>query len=92
MIEKKIILDMIQVTENNCIQIRTKTSVMDDGVEIVGEFHRYVIVPGDDYSAENAKVQVICNAIHTPEVVASYQAEQAKIAAETLAQIPEIPA
>jgi hypothetical protein len=34
-------------------------------------------VPGADVSAEDAKVQVIAASIHTPEVVAAYQAAQA---------------
>ena len=29
-----------------------------------------------DYSNEDAKVQAICAAIHTPEVVAAYEAAQ----------------
>jgi len=31
-------------------------------------------VPGADYSGEDARVQAICAATHTAEVVAAYQA------------------
>jgi len=44
--------------------------------EISSVFHRHVIYPGDDYSAEDAKVQAICAAVHTAEVIAAYQAAQ----------------
>ena len=49
---------------------------MEDGKQISGTFHRHVVAPGDDYSAEDARVQAICEATHTAEVVAAYQAAQ----------------
>ena len=76
MLEKVISVDLIEVVENGCIQIRTKTAIKEDGVEISSKFHRHVVVPGDDYSAEDAKVQAICAAVHTAEVIATYQAAQ----------------
>ena len=57
-------------------QIRTCTRIIEDGKQISGTFHRHVVAPGDDYSAEDAKVQAICAAVHTPEVIAAYQAAQ----------------
>jgi len=39
-------------------------------------FHRHVVAPGQDYSGEDAKVQALCAAIHTPAVIAAYQAAQ----------------
>lgn len=76
---KKIIsVDLIEVIENGSIQVRTKTSVKEDGVEISSKFHRHVIAPGDDYSAEDAKARVICAAVHTDEVIAAYKAAQNK--------------
>jgi hypothetical protein len=77
MLEKVISVDLIEVIENGCIQVRTKTSIKEDGVEISSKFHRHVIVPGADVSAENAKVQAIAASIHTPAVIAAYQAAQA---------------
>jgi len=87
MLEKIVSVDLIEVIENGSIQVRTKTAIKEDGVEISSKFHRHVVVPGQDYSAEDAKVQAICASIHTAEVIAAYQAEQAK-----LAQPLEIPA
>ena len=74
---KKIeIVDRIEVVENGCVQVRTKTAIMEDGAQISGTFHRHVVAPGDDYSAEDAKVQAICAAVHTADVIATYQAAQ----------------
>ena len=84
MLEKIEVVDLIEVVENGCVQVRTKTAIMEDGVEISRKFHRHVVAPGDDYSGEDARVQAICSATHTPEVIAAYQAaiaQQQNIAA-----------
>ena len=73
-LEKVISVDLIEVVENGSIQVRTKTAIKEDGVEISSNFHRHVVAPGDDYIAEDAKVQAICAAVHTADVVAAYQA------------------
>jgi hypothetical protein len=75
-LEKKIVVDLAEVVENGTVQVRTKTAILEDGKEISSKFHRHVVAPGADYSAEDAKVQAICAAIHTPEVVAAYEAAQ----------------
>jgi hypothetical protein len=74
MLEKQIIIDQIQVLENGAVQVRTATKIVDDGKEISRTFHRHVVAPGDNYSAEDAKVQAICAAVHTLEVITAYQA------------------
>ena len=75
-LEKIEIVDLIEALENGCVQVRTCTRIMEDGKQISGTFHRHVINPGNDYSAEDAKVQAICAAVHTPDVIAAYQAAQ----------------
>jgi hypothetical protein len=77
-LEKIEVVDRIEVVENGCVQVRTKTTIKEDGVEISSKFHRHVVAPGDDYSAEDAKVQAICKALHTKDVVAAYKAAQVK--------------
>jgi hypothetical protein len=77
-LEKVIFTDLIEVIENGVVQVRTKTAIKEDGVEISSKFHRHVVAPGDDYSAEDARVQGICAATHTEEVVAAYQASITK--------------
>ena len=76
MLEKFTSVDLIEVIENGCIQVRTKTAIKEDGVEISSKFHRHVVVPGADVSGEDAKVQAIAASIHTAEVVAAYVASQ----------------
>lgn len=75
-LEKIISVDLIEVVENGCIQVRTKTSIMEDGKQISGSFHRHVVAPGADVSGEDAKVQAIAASIHTAEVIAAYVAAQ----------------
>ena len=77
MLEKKIIVDLIETLENGIVQVRTKTAIMEDGKQISGTFHRHVVAPGDDYSSEDARVKAICVATHTAAVVAAYKAAQA---------------
>ncbi len=74
MLEKVIIVDRIEVVENGCVQVRTKTAIKEDGAEISSKFHRHVVVPGADVSGEDAKVQAIAASIHTPSVIAAYEA------------------
>jgi hypothetical protein len=76
MLEKVISVDLIEVVENGTLQVRTKTAIKEDGVEISSQFHRHTVAPGADYSQEDAKVQAIAASIHTAEVVAAYQAAQ----------------
>jgi hypothetical protein len=73
-LEKVISVDLIEVIENGCVQVRTKTSIMENGVQISGTFHRHIVAPGTDYSAEDAKVKAICSAVHTAGVISAYQA------------------
>jgi hypothetical protein len=76
MLEKIVSVDLIEVVENGTLQVRTKTAIMEDGKQISGTFHRHIIVPGQDYSGEDAKVQAIAASIHTAEVIAAYVAAQ----------------
>ena len=76
MLEKIEVVDRIEVVENGSVQVRTKTAIMEDGKQISGNFHRHVVAPGDDYSAEDARMQAICAATHTAGVIAAYAASQ----------------
>ena len=83
-LEKIVSVDQIEVIENGSIQVRTKTAIKENGVEISSQFHRHVVVPGADVSAEDAKVKAIAASIHTAKVIAAYQeklAEQQILAA-----------
>ncbi len=76
MLEKIEIVDRIEVIENGSVQVRTKTAIMEDGKQISGNYHRHVVCPGADFSGEDARVQAICAATHTADVIAAYKATQ----------------
>lgn len=73
-LEKVVTADLVEIIENGCVQVRTKTAIMEDGEQISSTFHRHVLAPGDNYSAEDAKVKAICAVIHTESVIAAYRA------------------
>lgn len=73
-LEKQIFVDQIEVVENGCVQVRTATRIVEDGEVISSSLHRHVVAPGQDYSGEAARVQAICAATHTAEVISAYQA------------------
>jgi hypothetical protein len=75
---KEVTQDKIEIVgDYKHVQVRTKTAVMEDGVELSSGFHRHVVSAGDDYSAESTEVQAICAAVHTDAVVAAYAAHVA---------------
>ena len=84
MLKKVISVDLLEVIENGAVQVRTQTAILEDGEQISSTFHRHIVVPGANYSAEDARVQAICAAVHTDEVIAAYKASQTKITGETL--------
>ncbi len=75
-LEKQIVVDKIEVVEVGVVQVRTATRIVEDGNVISQSYHRHVVTPGQDYSNEDPKVQSVCAAVHTAEVIAAYQAMQ----------------
>ena len=75
--EKVLIVDRIEVLESGHVQVRTANRIVENGAIVSQSFHRHVVAPGDDYSGEDARVQAICAATHTPEVIATYKAATA---------------
>ena len=75
LIEKQII-DKIEVVGDvhPMVQVRRADVIEKDGVEIARSFHRHTLAPGDDISGEDPKVQAVCAAVWTDDVVAAYQA------------------
>jgi len=63
-----------EILPNQTIQIRTATVVEEDGVELARNYHRHVVVPGDDVTGEVQEVQDIAAALWTADVIAAYQA------------------
>lgn len=73
-LEKVTVVDKIEVTENGSVQVRTATRIVEDGSIISQSFHRHIVAPGSPWVGEDTRVQQVCMAVHTPEVVAAYQA------------------
>jgi len=91
--------DQIEITETGHVQVRCRKIVKDNGVVIASNvLSRKVISPGEDYSEESAKVQAICSAVHTQEVIDAYLAslpqpeDQAEEVEEEQAEEQEEPA
>jgi hypothetical protein len=75
-LEKQTKIDQIAVVENGTVQVRQATIITEDGNQISRTYHRWCIVPSQDYSDQEQQVQNICRVAHTPEVIAAYQAQQ----------------
>jgi hypothetical protein len=84
-ITKENIADKIETLEDGQVQIRTATVIKEDGVELTRTFHRHVLAPSTkvddtwgntDISGEDARVQLICNAVWTSAVKTAYQTAQ----------------
>ena len=61
------------VGEHKAVQVRTDTSIKEDGTEISRSFHRHVLHPDSDISGEHAEVQAICNTAWTDDVKAAWK-------------------
>ena len=59
------------------VQVRTATIIAEDGVEISRTFHRHVLTPDADLTAEDADVAAIAGSVFTDEAKAAYAAAQA---------------
>lgn len=78
------VVDKIEIVgQFRAVQVRTATVIYRDDEELSRSFHRHVVSAGDDYSNEDAEVQAICAAVHTPEVIAAYEADSASQAPMT---------
>ena len=79
---KVVVEDKIEILELGQLQVRTKTSVLEDSVELSSSFHRHVVVPcthngsawvDTDTSAMSARVQALATATWTDACVAAYK-------------------
>ena len=82
-LSKTVVVDKIEIVgQFKHVQCREATVISEDGVELSRSFNRHVIAPGDDTTGEPAETIAICNAVHTPEVIAAYEAMLATQEAE----------
>jgi hypothetical protein len=75
-LDKQTKIDRIEVVENGTVQVRQATIITEDGNQISRTYHRWCVTPGEDYSEQEQQVQDICKVLHTPEVIAAYNAQQ----------------
>jgi hypothetical protein len=76
MFEKTTVVDRIEVLADQTVAVRYVVTVTEDGQPFAEQVKGNYIKPGDDYSAEDAKVQSVCTLVHTPEAIAVYKAAQ----------------
>jgi hypothetical protein len=75
----KVLTDDYEVrTEWKHIQVRTKTSIMEDGIEISYKYHRKVLTPDMDVSGESAEIQALAGALWTDEIKKAWADKQAE--------------
>jgi hypothetical protein len=76
MFTKQTVVNRIEVLADQTVAVRYVVTVTEDGQPFAEQIKGNYFKPGDDYSAEDAKVQSICATVHTPEVIAAYRAAQ----------------
>ena len=74
--EKQTTIDRIEVLQDQTVAVRYLVTITEDGLPFAEQVKGNYFKPGDDYSAEDAKVQAICSTVHTAEVIAAYKAAQ----------------
>lgn len=82
MLAKQTIIDRIEILQDQTVAVRYLITITEDGLLLTDQVKGNYFKPGDDYSAENDKVRSVCALIHTPEVIAAYQAQAAKLPAQ----------
>ena len=67
-IKETLIGQMEIVGKYKSVQVRTDTIVKEDDLELSRSYHRHVLHPDADISAEHSEVQAVCNAVWTQDV------------------------
>lgn len=70
-------IEVIAIDDYKIVQVRTATIIVEDGKEINRNFHRHVVTPDADLTAEDADVAAICTPVFTDAVKAAYAAHLA---------------
>jgi hypothetical protein len=78
---KETVVDQITVTESGVVLYREATRILEDGIQLSQTYHRTSLAPASDLTDVPANVAAIANVAWTPEVVAAYQEQVAKVGA-----------
>jgi len=65
-------IEIVAISDWSSVQVRKATIIFRDGVEISKAYHRHVVMPDGDVSAEDADVQAICNVVFTQDCKDNY--------------------
>ena len=69
-------IEVINQGDWSSVQVRTATIVSEDGEELSRSYHRHVVMPDADLTAEDADVAAICTSVFSDAVKAAYAAAQ----------------
>jgi len=67
-------IEVINQGDWSMVQVRTANIISEDGTEISRTFHRHVLAPDADLTAEDADVAAIAGQVFTDAVKAAYAA------------------
>jgi hypothetical protein len=67
-------IEVINKGDWSVVQVRTATIIAEDGTEISRTFHRHVVMPDADLTAEDADVAAIAGQVFTDAVKVAYAA------------------
>jgi hypothetical protein len=75
----KVLTDDYEVRgEYKHINVRTKTSIMEDGAEISYKYHRKVLTPDMDVSGESAEVQALAGSLWSADIKKAWADKQSE--------------
>jgi len=75
----KVLTDDYEVRgEYKHINVRTKTSIMEDGAEISYNYHRKVLTPDMDVSGESAEVQALAGSLWSADIKKAWADKQSE--------------
>ncbi len=58
--------------EYKFIQVRTKTSIIEDGEELSYSYSRRILTPNADVSGESSEIQALAGALWSDELKSAY--------------------
>ena len=58
------------------INVRTKTSIMEDGKQLSYSYHRKVLTPDMDVSGESAEIQALASALWSADIKKAWADKQ----------------
>mgnify|MGYP001597195122 CR=1 FL=1 len=68
------VISQITILEDGQIQVRRSRRVYDGAEMIAEQYHRHVVLPGDNVVGEDPRVRAVARVLHTPEVIAAWKA------------------